>query len=132
MHSSILGLAAIALASPSTAQDEWVTVSTTSDSGSIHSIRTADMPTWSPESRANQVWVKSDLTKREGIGFSKVIALNVVNCPDQSFKTLAIRAYYRDGTTEELPTDEGRTIDFGPDSVIARVADVVCRSPRAQ
>ena len=105
MHSSILGLA-IALATPANAQDQWVRVSTTSDSGSIHSIRTVDMPTWSPESRANQVWVKSDLTKNEGVSFSKVIALNVVNCPDQSIRTLSIRAYYRDGTAEELPTDQ--------------------------
>lgn len=131
MHSSILGLA-IALATPANAQDEWVRVSTTSDSGSIHSIRTVDMPTWSPESRANQVWVKSDLTKKEGVSFSKVIALNVVNCPDQSIRTLSIRAYYRDGSAEELPTDQDRTISVSPDSVIAGVADVVCRPQHPQ
>src|SRR4051794_37247675 len=100
MLSSILSLAAIALATPGMASDEWVTVSTTSDSGSMHSIRTADVSTWSPESRANQVWVKSDLTKKEGVSFSKVIALNVVNCPEKSFKTVSILAFYRDGTTE--------------------------------
>ena len=130
MHSSILGLAAIALATPANAQDEWVAVSSTSNSGSMHSIRTMDMPTWNPEGRANQVWVKSDLTKEEGVSFSKVIALNVVNCPEHSFKTVSIRAYYRDGTTEELPTNQDRTVNMSPDSVIARVADVVCRSPQ--
>ena len=88
-----------------------------------------DVPTWSPGSRANKVWLKSDLTREEGVGFSKVIALNVVNCPDQNFKTLSIRAYYRDGTNEELPTDPDRTMTLSPDSVIARVAAVVCDAP---
>ena len=107
-------------------------MSSTSDSGSVHSIRTVDIPTWSPGGRANQVWVKSDLTKGEGVSFSKVIALNVVNCPDQSFKTLSIRAYYQDGTNEELPTDPDRTINMRPDSVIARVASVVCRAGQSR
>jgi hypothetical protein len=130
MHSSILGLAAIALASPGTTSDEWIQVSSSIDSGSAHSIRRVDLPTWSPSNRANQVWVKSDMTKKEGVSFSRVVALNVVNCPDQKFKTLSIRAYYRDGTNEELPTDPERTMPLSPDSVIARVADVVCRAPR--
>ncbi len=76
--------------------------------------------------------MKSDLAKEEGISFSKVIALNVVNCPDRNFKTLSIRAYYRDGTNEELPTDPNRTIAMSPDSVIARVADVVCHATRSE
>ena len=107
-------------------------MSSTSDSGSVHSIRTADMQTWTPDGRANRVWIKSDMTKGEGVSFSKVIALNVVNCPDQSFKTLSIRAYYRDGTNEELPTEPDRAIPMRPNSVIARVASVVCRAPQSQ
>ena len=131
MHSLIVSLAALAL-TPTIAQGEWIRVSSTSDSGSVHSIRTVDIPTWSPSSRANKVWLKSDLTKREGVGFSKVIALNIVNCPDQNFKAHSIMAYYRDGTNEELPTDPNRTISLTPDSVIARVADVVCHAPHSK
>ena len=131
MHRWILGLAAIALATPAIAQEEWVKVSS-SESGSEHSIRPVDIPTWSPGNRSNQVWMKSDLAREEGISFSKVIALNVVNCPDRNFKTLSIRAYYRDGTNEELPTDPGRIIAMSPDSVIARVADVVCHTTRSE
>jgi S-adenosylmethionine:diacylglycerol 3-amino-3-carboxypropyl transferase len=132
MHSSILGLAAIALGAPALAQGEWITVSSSSDSGSVHSIRTVDIPSWSPGNRANQVWLKSDLKKEETVSFSKVVALNVVNCPDRNFKTLLIRAYYRDGTNEELPTDPDRTIALSPDSVIGRVADVVCQTPQPE
>jgi hypothetical protein len=127
MHRSILGLAAVALATPAMAQDEWIKVSS-SDSGSEHSIRPVDIPTWNAGNRSNQVWLKSELTKEEGLSFSKVIALNVVNCPDRNFKTLSIRAYYRDGTNEELPTDPDRAMAMSPDSVIARVADVVCHA----
>ena len=131
MHRSILGLAAIVLATPAIAQDEWIKVSS-SDSGSEHSIRPMDIPTWSPSNRSNQVWLKSELAKEESISFSKVIALNVVNCPDRSFKTLSIRAYYQDGTNEELPTDPDRTIALSSDSVIGHVADVVCHATRSE
>ena len=132
MNRSIMGLAAIALATPAIAEDEWIVVSSASDSGSVHSIRTVDMPMWRSDSQANQVWVKSDLTRKEAVSFSRVIALNVVNCPDHGFKTLSITAYYRDGTSEELPTNPDRMISMAPDSVIARIADVVCRVPQTQ
>ena len=95
-------------------------------------LRTADVPTWNRGNRANQVWSKSDLARQEGPSFPRVIALNVVNCPDRNLKALSIRAYCRDGSNEELPTDPDRTISLTPDSVIASVADVVCRAPQAQ
>jgi S-adenosylmethionine:diacylglycerol 3-amino-3-carboxypropyl transferase len=130
MLRSILGLAAIGLASPAIGSDEWVQVSSSTDSGSVHSVRMVDLPTWSPGNRANKVWVKSDMTKQEGVSFSRVIALNVVDCPGRKFQALSIRAYYRDGTDEELPTDPDRTMPLPPGSVIARVADIVCHAPR--
>jgi hypothetical protein len=132
MHRSILGLAVMTLATPAIAEDDWIMVSSANDSGSVHSVRTVDMPTWRADSRANQVWVKSDLAKKDAVSFSKVIALNVVNCPDHGFKTVSITAYYRDGTNEELPTNPDRMITMTPDSVIARIADVVCRVPQTQ